>query len=137
MAKSRWSGNYVPSEKGEKNSGELITAPDQSFTIRELFEKFRSGLLKPEQIQLQTQFGETEDFDAPDVEAITKSDLLDRQEYADILRYENDVAKAKVSAAAEAAAAKKAKAKKEERSDDKGAEPKAPAAADAAAAPPA
>lgn len=65
--------------EGEVNSGELITVPDQSYTIEELLDKFSHGIVPAVQMQ------GTYDDDGSDSPAFVPDDATDVQErYAEL-----------------------------------------------------
>lgn len=61
--------NYQPS-KGEYNSGEIMTVPDQSYTIPEIFEKFRRGINL--ELSRDVQYTDTDDFEEVDLRSTIK-----------------------------------------------------------------
>lgn len=70
--------NYELS-KGEKNSGELLVVPDQSYTIPEIFEKFRRGIQLP--LEREVSYSDTDDFDDIDLRSTVKDPFDIDDEY--------------------------------------------------------
>lgn len=59
--------NYQPSS-GEINSGEVVTIPDQSYTVEQIFDKFTRGISLPLVRNITyTLDDESEDFEAVDL----------------------------------------------------------------------
>lgn len=72
----RWNSYIYESGKtSEENSGEVKVVPDQSYTIQEVFEKFRRGVSLD--INRKVGYSNTDDFDAVDERSMIK-------DYADI-----------------------------------------------------
>lgn len=70
----------------EKNSGELVTVPDEAYTVKELFEKYRTGQPVATKVMEHGGYkGGTEDFDAPDLEALGRMELDERQAFQESL----------------------------------------------------
>jgi len=67
----------IPSP-GEENSGEVITVPYQSYTIREIFEKFGNGMPLP--IGHNGNYDPDPDIDNPDPYRSPDFDLADLTE---------------------------------------------------------
>lgn len=101
---------YVPRVQDlEINSGEVVTVPDEAYTVRELFERSASGLLG-DAVKTDGSFVD-QDLDAGfDVEKLKHMDLFEREEF---LRGIADDIAAKRKALAEAEAANKKKLSEE------------------------
>lgn len=82
--------NYVPSE-GEINSGELMTVPDQSYTIQEILDKFTAGI--PLNITQNGEYSDTDDFDDVDM----RSQIIDFTDIPEITEKRNFYKKSKKS----------------------------------------
>lgn len=67
--------NYINKDGYEDYTGVLsMTVPDQSYTVSEIFEKFRLGIHLP--ISRDVYYSDTDDFDHPDgVEMIDITDF--------------------------------------------------------------
>lgn len=117
--------------------GVSCTVPDESYSIKDLLEKFSRGM--DPGVSKQGIYDSGANFDSPDLEKLKSEDLFDREEFATALSHSNaaiskelevKAAKDKVDADNAAAADFEAKverlekskagkaSKKEERSDD-------------------
>lgn len=71
--KFRTQYNFTPSDS-EINTGEIITLPDQSLSVKEILIRFRRGTLSPEDISRQVYYEDDPDIDA---DTPTLDDLSD------------------------------------------------------------
>lgn len=69
---------FDPGIHCEHSQGVSMTVPDESYSVRELLEKFTQGTLGP--IQKQPLFDEGVNFDSDDLEKIAHMDLVDKAE---------------------------------------------------------
>lgn len=60
-----------------------ITQPDQAYTIEQLMDRHRKGILTDLQIQKEAIFYDEMDFDSPDVEKLKDMDIQDRVEFVE------------------------------------------------------
>lgn len=99
---------------GEKNSGEIMTIQNDSYSIRELLEKFTSGVMLPSQLMrkgyVSTEFSET-DFNSEVPQFIDRTDVT---EYVTSI---NDKVKSVQSAAKAKADLTKTKDEEKKRSE--------------------
>lgn len=58
-----------------------VTEPDQAYTIAELLERHRQGILTDTEIHKDGYFNEHADFDSPDFEKFSDSDLTEKADY--------------------------------------------------------
>lgn len=65
-----WSNRHLFPSKGEYNSGEQVTIPDQAYTIPQIFEKFRRGV--PINVNREVYYQDSDDFDNVDYRQIAK-----------------------------------------------------------------
>lgn len=98
----------------ESNSGELVTVPDESYTMQELVRRFTKGLDMgvTRSVAYSSEDGSDVPFDAPDLHRLRDMDLVDREEYSRSLAKDREVMASTLAsrdalskAAAEAAAA--------------------------------
>lgn len=71
-----WYNYKLTEEDQEKNSGDLITIPDQAYTIKEILEKFTNGVL-PDLTKLSGYPDEEPTFDDTDPIRDPAFDLAD------------------------------------------------------------
>lgn len=58
-----------------------ITVPDQAYSISDLIERHRAGILTDTAIYKEPVYLDTEDFDDEDMEKLRDSDLVEQEEY--------------------------------------------------------
>lgn len=94
----RTSIEYGEHYKGVKNSGEVLTVPDESYTIEEILDKFTKGINLD--LTLNGQYTDTDDFDDVD-ERTYLNDLTDIEDIETSMAARRSRAKAKVRKPAE------------------------------------
>lgn len=77
----------------EVNSGEIITVPDQSLTVREILDRHTRGL--PTNVSVNTPLFDEDELILPDPRTL---DLVDRQELAEAAHIEVEQVKRKRTA---------------------------------------
>lgn len=87
-----------------------VTEPDQAWTIAELLERHRQGILTDTQVMRDGEILDDSTLDDPDLEKLRDSDIVDREEYLSEVHAAVD----KVKAAKKEAADKKAAEEKKE-----------------------
>lgn len=84
--KVRNNSNFLSGcDKGELFSLPSITVPNESYTIRELFNKHVRGQNLPA-ISREGYYPESVSHSSFDYEELSRSDLVDKQEYAEVMR---------------------------------------------------
>lgn len=68
----------------EKILGPSMTVPDESYGVREIMEKFTTGL-QPPGIMREGKFDPAADHDSDDLEKLKDLDLVERQQYSENL----------------------------------------------------
>lgn len=104
-------------EHKDSNSWELLvtetsdkfpseTVPDQTYSVAELLERHRQGILTDTEIRRDTEYVDQDDldFDTQDFEKFRDSDLVDQDEYMQMVK--DDLQKAEDKRKADIAAAK-------------------------------
>lgn len=108
--------------------GPSETVPDDAMTIREIVNRYQSGMGIPPSKMHDARYGESANFDDPDLEEIARLDLADRHEMSELLKAENEEKtrelEAKIKAEKAAKAAKAAKKAEEATGKVAGTEPK-------------
>lgn len=75
------SASYVPTDAGmEHPVGESLTVPDETYTIREIVERFVRGNEIDESFLRSESEDSGADFDSEDLEKVSGMDLFDREE---------------------------------------------------------
>lgn len=97
-------------EHTEVNNSPSQTVPDESYTMRELLDRFTRGL-DPSVARQPTNDG-LDTLDSPDLEKLRDSDLVDRQEYAEALSRLNGSKKSQLKTQIDEARKKAAESKK-------------------------
>lgn len=84
----------------ESNSGEIITVPDDSFTMKELVAKFTKGLDMgvTRSVAYSSEDGSEVSFDSPDLHRVRDMDLYDREEFSNALANDLDAKRASLDA---------------------------------------
>lgn len=97
--------NYIPT-RGESNTSPSVTKMDESYTIKELYQKFASGRTDVVVQQEPTGYLTRDaNFDDIDLHEIKYSDFADSHQVATQLRARNDAVKNEFSAKRKAASA--------------------------------
>ena len=98
--------NHVIESSEKSHLFPSVTVPDQSYSLTELLERHRQGILTDTEIMKEAQYMDEEftNFDSPDVEKLRDADLTEREEYIQYVKNAKDsfFAKKKAEAAAEA-----------------------------------
>lgn len=93
--------NFVPFQDVDSETSHLfpsVTVPDQSYTIEELIERYRAGILTDLEIAKEPVYYENSDFDSPDMEKMMRSDIVEKQEFVDAGKAVLDAVRAKEKA---------------------------------------
>lgn len=94
--KLRWS--FKPIHQ-ETPFGVSLTQPDDSMTIKEIFERFTTGAPMDDSLERKGLYDENASFDSHDLDALARMDVNERQEFLDILREDINSRKADLKAA--------------------------------------
>lgn len=70
-------------EHKEKNSGEIITIPDEAYSVKQLLLMSEAGTVSRDKIIRSVVFGNPEDHEDLDLEAVDRMDLNERDEIAE------------------------------------------------------
>jgi len=94
------------------------TQPDESYTVKELMQRYLTGVPTPAVVH-QPQWDPKVTFDSLDLEEISRMDMSDRSELADMLREKNrlvaeEFMRKRSAAKAEAESKKEAERRKED-----------------------
>lgn len=67
MAKTKFQNqyNYVPGQRNEKPVGESLTVPDQSYSIKDILEKYTRGIAP--MVSKEPLYEENPDINSPDI----------------------------------------------------------------------
>lgn len=93
----------------EVPQGVSETVPDDTLTIKQILAKHVRGMEIAETEYRTPVWNGTEDYDAPDLEAVNRMDLAERHEFTEALRADIESRKALVKEALEKAEKEKAK----------------------------
>lgn len=117
------SATYQPSDLGKEHpTGESLTVPDETYTIREIVERFVRGNDIDDSLVRDESNDSGADFDSEDLEKVPHMDLFDREELLEETK--TKIANAKVFLEKQKKAKERASLRASDEGDDKPAESK-------------
>lgn len=81
---------YSFARKGEKNDGTSRTIPDDSFTIEELFNRYRQGAPLPLGLERAANYHEEPNHEDFDMEKLRRMDLTELQAHRELVMQKID-----------------------------------------------